>query len=129
MTESTVTLTTRHFSPGWDLLTLWVGVLLPPVAWFLSQQISYVLVPWACATGRQFALLLVDLAMILLAGTGGVMAWRSWQRTSQDHGDEAGSMLLRSRFIALAGLLSSGIFVLAILAQAMPSFILSACEP
>jgi hypothetical protein len=127
MTESTVTLTTRHFSPGRDLLTLWVGVLLPPVAWFLSQQISYVLVPWACATGQQFALLLVDLAMILLAGTGGVMAWRSWQRTSQDHGDEARSMLLRSRFMALAGLLSSGMFVLAILAQAMPSFILSAC--
>jgi hypothetical protein len=38
-------------------------------------------------------------------------------------------MLLRSRFMALAGLLSSGMFVLAILAQAMPSFILSACEP
>ena len=78
MTESTVTLTSRHFSPGRDLLTLWVGVLLPPVVWFLSQQISYVLVPWACATGRQFALLLIDLAMILLAGTGGVIAWHSW---------------------------------------------------
>jgi hypothetical protein len=38
-------------------------------------------------------------------------------------------MLLRSRFMALAGLLSSGMFVLAILAQAMPSFILSTCEP
>jgi hypothetical protein len=43
---------------------------LAPLAWFLSQRISYMLVPWACATGRQFALPFVTLAMLLPVGTG-----------------------------------------------------------
>jgi hypothetical protein len=129
MTESAATSTTRHSSPERDRLTLWVGVLLPPVAWFLSQQISYVLVPWACATGRQFALPFVTLAMLLPVGIGGVRAWHSLQRTRQDRSGEAGTRLIRRRFIAVGGLLSSGMFVLAILAQSVPSFILSACEP
>jgi hypothetical protein len=129
MTESSVTPTTRHLSSGRDLPALWAGILVPPTAWFLSQQISYMLVPWACATRRQFALPFVTLAMLLPAGTSGIMAWRSWRRTNQDPAYEAGSMLLRSRFMALGGLLSSGMFSLAILAQAIPSFILSACTP
>jgi hypothetical protein len=116
MTPSTVTLTSGRLPPERDLLTLWVGVLLPPLAWFLSQQISYVLVPWACATGRQFALPLVTLAMLLPVGIGGVRAWHSWQRTGQDRSGEAGARRLRRRFIAVGGLLSSGMFVLAILA-------------
>jgi hypothetical protein len=129
MTPSTVTSTTRRLPPERDLLTLWVGVLWPPVAWFLSQQSSYVLVPWACATGRQFALPFVTLAMLLPVSIGGVRAWHSLQRTRQDQSGEAGTRLLRRRFIAVGGLLSSGMFVLAILAQSVPSFILSACEP
>jgi hypothetical protein len=129
MTDSTVTPTTRHLSSGRDLPALWAGILLPPAAWFLSQQISYILVLWACASRRQFALPLVTLAMLLPAGAGGVMAWRSWQRTKQDPAYKAGSMLLRNRFMAFGGILSSGMFSLAILAQAIPSFILSACTP
>jgi hypothetical protein len=34
-----------YFSQGKGLLTLWAGILLPPLAWFLHQQLSYVLVP------------------------------------------------------------------------------------
>jgi hypothetical protein len=129
MTESAVTSTTSRFPPERALLTLWIGVLLPPVAWFLSQQISYALVPWACATGRQFVLPLVTLAMLLPATISGAMAWRSWRRTGSSRPDEAGSVQAHSRFMALAGLLMSGMFVLAILAQSVPSFVLSACEP
>ena len=116
-------------SPGRDLLALWTGILLPPVAWFLSQQLSYTLVLWACATGRQFVLHIVTVAMLLLAGAGGFIAWRTWRRAGRGRPDEGGGMLPRSRFMAVVGLLSSGMFALVIVAQGIPSFLLSACVP
>jgi hypothetical protein len=129
MAASPVTPQTTEVSPRRDLLTLWTGLLLPPFAWFLHQQLSYMLVLWACATGRQFALHLVTVAMLLLAGAGGFMAWRGWQRTGRDWPDEGGGMLPRRRFMAVGGLLSSSMFFLVILAQGIPSFLLSACAP
>jgi hypothetical protein len=45
----------RYFAQPRGLLTLWVGLLLPPFAWFLNLQLSYMLVPWACVTERQWA--------------------------------------------------------------------------
>jgi hypothetical protein len=129
MAASSVTPQTNDVSRQRDLLALWTGLLLPPFAWFLHQQLSYMLVLWACATGRQFILHLVTVAMLLLVGAGGVIAWRSWQRTERDGPDKAGDMLLRRRFMAVAGLLSSGMFVLVILAQGIPSFLLNACTP
>jgi hypothetical protein len=129
MAVSHVTPQTNDVSRQRDLLALWSGLLLPPFAWFLHQQLSYMLVLWACASGRQFALHLVTVAMLLLAGAGSFMAWRSWQRTGRDGPDKAGGMLPRRRFMAVGGLLSSGMFFLVILAQGIPSFLLSACAP
>jgi hypothetical protein len=130
MTESPVAPDMQqYFSHGKGLLALWAGLLLPPIAWLLNLQISYMLVPWACSTGRQFALHLVTLAMLLLAGGGGLIAWRTWQRTGRDWPNEAGGVVPRSRFMAVGGLLSSGMFFLVIVAQGIPSFMLSACEP
>jgi hypothetical protein len=129
MAGSPVAPHTTDASPGRDLLALWTGILLPPIAWFLSQQLSYTLVLWACATGRQFVLHIVTAAMLCLAGAGGFIAWRSWRRTGRDRPDAAGGMLPRSRFMAVTGLLSSGMFALVILAQGIPSFLLNACAP
>jgi hypothetical protein len=129
MAASPVTPQTNDVSQERDLLALWTGLLLPPFAWFLHQQLSYMLVLWACASGRQFVLHLVTVAMLLLAGAGGFIAWRNWQRTGRGWSDEAGGMRPRSRFMAVAGLLSSGMFVLVILAQEIPSFLLNACAP
>jgi hypothetical protein len=130
MAASPVAPQTIDSSQGSDLLALWTGILLPPLAWFLNQQLSYMLVLWTCSTGRQFVLHLVTVAMLLLAGAGGFIAWRNWQRTRHHWPDEAGADTLpRSRFMAVAGLLSSGMFVLIILAQGIPSFLLNACAP
>ena len=42
----------QDVSQGMGPLALWAGLLLPPIAWLLNLQISYILVPWACASGR-----------------------------------------------------------------------------
>jgi hypothetical protein len=121
--------TTQYFSQGRGLLALWAGLLLPPFAWFLNLQLSYMLVPWACVTGQQFILHVVTLAMLLLAASGGVIAWRTWRRVGHDWPNEAAGVVPRSRFMAVGGLLSSVLFCLVIVAQGIPSFILSGCEP
>jgi hypothetical protein len=43
----------RYFAQPRGLPTLWVGLLLPPFAWFLNLRLSYMLGPWACVTERQ----------------------------------------------------------------------------
>jgi hypothetical protein len=120
---------TQYFSRRKGLLALWAGILLPPFAWFLHQQLSYILVPWACETGRRFILYVVTLAMLLLALGGGLIARQTRQCLGRGEPDEVGGVLARSRFMAVAGVLSSVMFCLAILAQVIPSFILHACEP
>jgi hypothetical protein len=118
-----------YFSQGTGLLALWLGLLAAPLAWLVNLLLSYTLVLWACSTGRQYTLHLVTLAMLLLAAAGGFMAWRAWRRAGRTWHDEAGGVLPRSRFMAALGVLLSSLFFLAILAQGIPSFVLSACEP
>ena len=121
--------TTQYFSQRKGLLALLAGILLPPFAWFLTQQLSFMLVPWACVTERQFILYAVTLAMLLLAIGGGLVARRSWWRLGYDRAAGAGGVMARSRFMAVGGVLSSAMFSLVIVAQGIPSFILNACEP
>ena len=112
-----------------NALALWTGILAGPVAWLLQFEIRYALVPWACATGHLFALHLVTLGGLALAAAGGFIAWREWQRCGKEWPQAKGGPPMRSRFMAVLGLLTSILFLLAILAQAIPSFILNPCQP
>ena len=56
--------------------TTWAGVFGGPLAWFASQQASYMLVPWACHGGPLLAIHLVNLAALLIAAGAGALAWR-----------------------------------------------------
>jgi hypothetical protein len=109
---------------GW----LWFGLLTAPLAFLLNLLLSYMLVPWACATSQHVMLHLVPLGALLLAAGGGISAWDNWQRMRQVQPSEAGGVLPRSRFMAVIGLLSSGLFILVIMAQWLPHFILSPCQ-
>jgi hypothetical protein len=67
--------------------------------------------------------------MLLLAPGGGLVANLTWKHLGHERPEKARGVLARSRFMAVAGLLSSTMFCLVIVAQAIPSFILNACEP
>ena len=94
----------RYFAQPRGQPTLWVGLLLPPFAWFLDLQLRYMLAPRTCVTERQFALHLVTLAMLLLAASGGLVAWHTWQRVGHDSPDEPGGIVPRRRFAVVRGL-------------------------
>ena len=109
---------------GW----LWFGLLAAPLAFLLNLQLSYILVRQACVSGHHGVLHLVPLGALLLAAGGGVSAWYNWRRTGQAQSSTTGGVLQRSRFMAEMGLLGSGLFILAIVAQWLPNFILNACQ-
>lgn len=105
----------------------WTCLFAGPVAWFLDQEISYVLVPWSCDTGHRWPTHLVSLATLLLAIAGGVLGWRDWSRrraASSEEGDAAG----RTHFLALTGMLMCALFGLVILVEGIAKFYFDPCQ-
>lgn len=117
----------RNWSHPRMLLTLWAGLLLPPIAWALNLSVNYGLATLACDGAWAVGLHLSTLVSIALAAAGGLIAWSLWKRlaaiSSQD-----GTRAARSRFMALSGLLLSVFFGLAIVAQWLPTFFLEPCR-
>jgi hypothetical protein len=109
---------------GW----LWFGILAGPVAFLLNLQLSYMLVQPVCVAAHRLVLHLVPVGALLLTTSGGVSAWRNWRRTAQAESSKAGGVLPRSRFMAGVGLLTSGLFIVVIMAQWLPNFILAPCQ-
>ncbi len=58
-------------------------------------------------------------------------AWKSWRATREEEGGEQEELLEvgegRTRFMALAGMLLSALFGLAVLFNAIPPFLVPAC--
>jgi hypothetical protein len=106
----------------------WSGLFGGPLVWFVSQQASYALVPWACHGGPLVAIHLVNLAALLLVAGAGAMAWRDWRRAGPDVSDELAAPAGRARFLGLVGLMLCGLFGLAIVAQTAGAFFFGPCE-
>lgn len=119
----------QRYSERRGLLELWAGILVAPVAWALHLNGAYLLVRIACDTGSTMLIHLCTLGALLLGATGGWIAWRSFDRLGREWPSGSGEgIVVRSRFMAVGGLISSGISLLAILAQAIPPLILSPCQ-
>jgi hypothetical protein len=110
-------------------LLLWGGLFAGPVAFLLNLQVSYMLVPWACSTGHHFVLYLAMLGASLISALGGLGAWRGWQQMGKGWPDGSGGTGSRNRFMAVMGITLSIFFLLIILAQGIPNFILNPCQP
>jgi hypothetical protein len=69
------------------------------------------------------SLLALTLAAVLLAGLGGLVSWRSWKATrsegDQEHHDVLEVGAGRTRWLALSGLLVTGLLLGAILFDAV----------
>ena len=111
-----------------ELRALWAGLLLAPTAFLLNLEVAYALVPTACSTDSRLLVHLVHLACLILAGLGLFAAWSSWRSSGEVWPGEDGTRLGRSRFMAGLGLLVSAQFLLVIVAQWIPSFVLSPCQ-
>jgi hypothetical protein len=109
------------------VFVLWAGVLIAPTAYFLQLVVAYALVPWVCGGGWQFTLHLVTLAALALCAYGGFIAWRNWERTGRAYPRDGGDATSRAQFMAFTGLTLSALFIAAIIAQEIPTWIVSPC--
>jgi hypothetical protein len=70
---------------------------------------------------------LVSLGALLLALGGGAVAWREWRRAGSEWPGEGSGPLVRSRFMAVIGVLASAFFTLVIVAQWIAQLFLNPC--
>jgi hypothetical protein len=111
-----------------EIRALWIGLLLPPIAFLLSLEVAYALVPGACSSRNELPVHLVHFICLVLALVGGLTAWRMWRATGATWSDEEGGPLARSRFMAGVGVFTGIMFALVIVAMWIPSFMLDPCQ-
>lgn len=115
------------------VFALWTGVLGGPLAWMLQMLVSYPVSSLSCLPQyRSHHPVLLNgmtigaLAFVMFCGW---LSWTAFQRTSGGATIEGGKPWDRARFMALLGLLFSIFFVTAIIATAMPAWMLrDACN-
>ena len=103
------------------------GVVLPPLAFGADLIISYSLVQHACSTGHHYILHVVTLIALIVALFSGFLSWRQYL-LAREANDEGGSPLDRAHFLALMGMLTSLAFTVAIIANAVPRWVLHPCD-
>jgi hypothetical protein len=109
-------------------LPLWAGILAGPVAWAFDLEASYAVVKWACHTQNQGVFPLITIVSLAVVVGGGVLSWNALMRTSNETSTDSSRPRQRARFMAVLGLASCALFALQILAGAIPTWVLDACQ-
>lgn len=121
---------------------LWFGLFGAPAAWSLQLLFNYAMVAHSCypadnprstpLSGSVWSLVLV--AGVVAAGLAlgaGATAWRTWRGTRKEREGDHGALLEtgegRTRFMAVAGLLLSGVFLYGIVLNLVPLFLVPPC--
>ena len=133
-----------HASPARhqvSLAALWFGLFAAPVVWSLQMLVLYPVVAHGCfPRDRPLSLpifstdpivLLVSIAALVVAAAAGLVSLRSWQSVRKEHPSGEEHLLEtgegRSRFMALGGMLLSGLFFFGIVLNGLPFLLLGPC--
>lgn len=118
-------------------LLLWVGIVLPATAWMIQLFALYMLEDFiACTPGSRtpgviLGLGVRPLALLITVVLGGATAaaglvslriWRGTEATGEE--DDPG----RVRWMALAGMMSSILFLLIIVIKVAPPLLIDVCQ-
>ena len=120
--------TSAPLADGTRIGVLWAANLLGPIAALAGLEIAYILTDRACVTGDLLPVHLTWLVSLLAAAVGGWLGWREWRRWGGGHAGEDAGPGGRSRFLAVMGMLLSGVAALVIAAQWSAAFIFHPCE-
>jgi hypothetical protein len=110
------------------LIRLWFGFLGAAIAWLLHLFVAYMLVGYACELDRT---ILIHAASALLLGLAVLAGWVSrgtWRAVAGPAGRAGEDPLVRSRWMAIVGMLAAGWFTVVIVAQWIPVFLIPPCR-
>jgi hypothetical protein len=103
--------------------TSWGGLLSGPLAWALSTQLNYALVPWQC--NRQVPVVFpLALLLAVFSLLGGALSWRAKRQGSAFKPERTRAT---ERFVADLGILAALLFALVIVMQGSAALILDEC--
>jgi len=108
-------------------VVLWTAALTPVFAWIAAQQLDFLLSPWVCATGNRWVFHAVTGVALLAAAAGGAVSWRRWKELPAENGRES-RVVSRHRFLSGGGLVLAAVFLVAIVALAIPAFVHRPCD-
>lgn len=109
-------------------LRLWIGMLLPPIAWAMHLQLVYLTSEFGCFTSDFTWNHVLSGLMLIVALVGGAIAWLEWVAASATTDEEGGDVMSRRRFMALIGILTSALFSVTIIAQWLPTLMRVPCD-
>jgi hypothetical protein len=112
---------------GQNIALQWFGLLLPPAAWLLNLEFGYSLGYSACHGSGMGPVHLASAAALILAALGGAAAVLAWRRSGSDWPADIPGVVHRSRMLGTLGLGSAALFLLMILTQWVPAFVLDPC--
>ena len=107
----------------------WFGIAAAPFAWTLQQIFSSALAGYACYphadprispvwNGLLPVLFTISAAAFAIAFSGGAVAWSAWRQTRSERPGSAHHLMEtgdgRTRFMAMCGMLTSTVFVIAL---------------
>lgn len=105
------------------LPALWLGILAGPVAWACDEVIGYTITAHECSTGSMRGLHSLTVASFCLCIVGLLSAKAGRPEASVENPRSE-----RQRVMAIAGLILSMAFAIAILATGIPKWMLSPCD-
>jgi ABC-type Na+ efflux pump permease subunit len=107
---------------------LWLLVVVPLVILAISMEASFVLVRQACSAQRNVALYAVMIVAIALTLALALFAFALWKAEGTRWPSEAVDVSTRIRFIAVLGLLASGISLLVLVGQGIATVLFNPCQ-
>jgi hypothetical protein len=116
-----------HDQPGWSQDTrLWLGILGGPAAWLIHFNVNYLLAWVACASGSNFWLHVTTALCIAITLAALLASLQTMGPAREEHGDYE-SRESRRRFMGMTGVMSSMLFGLIIIAQAIAVVMVVPC--
>ena len=125
-----------------SVIWLLAGLAIPPAAWTIEMLVGFTISSNACSVGFAppvtpgfdgEATLLIAVQLVCLVGAiaSGLMSRRHWQLVRRENSDSEHSHLTigegRTRFLALAAMLTAGLFAVAILFNLLEPVLIPVC--
>lgn len=108
-------------------LRLWPPLLVPPVAFLTLLSAAYALIPVACEAHSSLPLHLVAALSLAIALGGAALAWRDWRSAGVKAPHDQADKATQVRFLAVIGLMMSGLIALATVTLWIANFIIPPC--
>lgn len=103
-------------------------VVAPALITAAQHEAMFVIVRQACAAQRSVMLYGVNIVALLVLALLGLSSYMTWREVGAHWPNEGADVATRTRFIAVLGLLGSGLFFLVALAQGIATVYYDPCQ-